>query len=378
MRVLFCRSNPIDPDPRVEKEAAALCDAGYSVSVVAWDRTGSLPRKERRENYAIHRLSIESDFARGLGNLPDLLRWLFGLTGWLVRYRKKFEIIHACDFDTIYPALFCKLVFRKKVIYDIFDFYADHLRATPGWIKSIIRRLDFLAIRLADGVILVDECRKEQIEGSKPKRISVIYNSPRDRYEDFEASSTGQIQGLRMIYVGLIQVERGLRELLEVLRWNPSWSLDMAGFGGDESLIVGEAQGMENVRWHGRIPYRKTLGLTASCDVSIATYDPAIPNHRYASPNKIYEAMMLAKPVIVARGTHMDRVVEEWRCGLVVEYGDSKELERTLMDLDREPDLREKLGKNGREAYQSRYSWSTMQGRLRSIYNDVTEGQAQG
>ena len=51
-------------------------------------------------------------------------------------------MVHACDFDTILPALMCKWLWKIKVIYDIFDFYADHLRATPNLIKRMIRAVD--------------------------------------------------------------------------------------------------------------------------------------------------------------------------------------------------------------------------------------------
>ena len=370
-RILFCRSNPVDPDPRVEREAAALRDAGYQVSIIAWDRTGSLPTKEVREGIILHRLSIQAAYAAGLGNLPALLRWLVGLTVWLVRHRKDFDILHACDFDTVYPALLCKGLCRKRVVYDIFDFYADHLQKTPDWIKEIIRRFDFLAVRWVDAVILVDKSRRRQIQGSRPKKVAVVYNSPRDVYNSIDASRSQKEQTLGLVYVGLLQVERGLLELLHVLDRHPDWHLDLAGFGGDEKRIVARAERMENVHWHGRIAYRRALELTARCDVSIATYDPGIPNHRYASPNKIFEAMMLAHPVIVARNTNMDRIVREWDCGWVVEYGVEEDLEKALTKLADDPSLRAQLGENGREAYESCYSWSTMQARLLGLYSDI-------
>lgn len=375
MRVLFCRSNPIDPDPRVEREASALAEAGYDVEIVAWDRTGSLPEEDTRGQVPVHRLPIRSSYARGLGNLPGLARWLAGLTAWLIRHRGAYDLIHACDFDTVVPALLAKCLFRKRVVYDIFDFYADHLRATPGWIKGIIRRLDYLAIRWADAVILVDECRREQIKGSQPKRLIVIHNSPRDVADQYQGGEVESEGGLNLVYVGLLQVERGLLILMEVLRRNSSWTLDLAGFGGDEERIVAQAQKLSNVRWHGRIRYQKALALTAGSDVSIATYDPSIPNHTYASPNKIYEAMMLAKPVIVAGDTHMDRIVEEWDCGRVVTYGDPSDLERALRELEEDPSLKEKLGANGRKAYESHYSWSKMQERLLDMYQDISQGR---
>jgi len=370
-RVLFCRSNPIDPDPRVEKEAATLAEAGYQVGVIAWDRSGKLPAEEIREGMVIHRLPIQSEYASGLSNLPALLRWQMGLITWLVRNRNEYDLIHACDFDTVIPALFCKCLYGKKVVYDVFDFYADHLRATPGWIKAIIRRLDLVAVSWADALILVDESRREQIRGGRPKRVIVINNSPRDRYHDLHLKVQEKGQVFRLVYVGLLQLERGLWELLEVMERHPNWTLELAGFGGDQDLVLERVEGLDNVRWHGRIPYSRALELTAASDVSVATYDPEIPNHRYASPNKIFEAMMLGKPVIVARGTNMDRIVEKHKCGLVVEYGDVVGLEQALLGIENSSHWGEKMGVSGREAYQSLYAWSRMRARLLDMYQEV-------
>ena len=87
MRVLICRSNPIAPDPRVEKEAKALVEAGYDVEALGWDRGAILPLVEERMGIKIHRLHIKAKFGNGLGNLPALMRWQAGLMGWLIHER---------------------------------------------------------------------------------------------------------------------------------------------------------------------------------------------------------------------------------------------------------------------------------------------------
>jgi len=372
IRVLFCRSNPIDPDPRVEKEARALLHAGYQVQVIAWDRTGKLPSPEKKDGFTIYRLLIPAGYAQGMGNLSALLRWEWGLFWWLVGHRQSFDLIHACDFDTVLPAMLCKWLFRKKLIYDIFDFYADHLRKTPPKIKQLIRWVDLNIITWADGVILVDDVRREQIQGGNPKRLTVIYNSPEDVHDQLEiVNQENDERELNIVYVGLLQFERGLMELLTVLETHPGWVLDLAGFGGDADAILDKADQLPNVRWHGRIPYQKTIQLTAQADVSFATYDPDIPNHRYASPNKIFEAMMLALPIIVAKNTNMDRIVDMNSCGLIVKYGDTEELEKVLIQLERNPDLRIALGKNGRKAYIKEFSWQIMADRLIEFYQQM-------
>jgi glycosyltransferase involved in cell wall biosynthesis len=371
-RIVFCRSNPIAPDPRVEKEAHALSEAGYPVQVLGWDRTGNLPQADNKSSYLIHRLPIRAGFGRGLMNLPQLLRWQVGLFSWLARRRREYDLIHACDFDTLIPAMLCKLLWHKGVVYDIFDFYADHLRATPGVVKSAIRALDLRLINHVDGLILADEARLRQINGTHPKRIEFIYNTPQEFHAELAGNFKETKGALALAYIGLLQVERGLLELMEILRRHPEWRLELAGFGGDEALILDQASGLPNVTWHGRVDYDQALALSASADVLLATYDPSIPNHRYSSPNKVFEAMMLGIPVIVARGTNMDEIIAKADCGLIVEYGNLVDLENALSRLCRETHLRRTLGENGRTAYENTYSWRMMQNRLIRLYEMVS------
>jgi glycosyltransferase involved in cell wall biosynthesis len=379
MHVFILRSNPISPDPRVEKIARGLSADGYKVHALGWDRTGKLPRHETMDAMQVTRMAIKARYGTGLMNLPALLIWQIGLIMWLLKHRKSIEVIHACDFDTILPALLHKFLFKTPVIYDIFDFYADHLRRTPELLKQAIRRIDFWAINTADGVIVVDDARFVQIEGSRPKVLISIYNSPEDTPcpPVEEGASQHQNGALRIVYVGLLQVERGIFEMIDVLRNHPDWKLDLAGFGGDEERIVDQIRGMPNISWHGRVQYQHALWLSQQADVLFATYDPAIPNHRYSSPNKIFEGMMLGKPIIVAENTNMDRIINESRCGVVIEYGNRNALENALATLANDRKLREALGQNARRAYEDVYSWQRMCQRLNNFYHQILKKKEQ-
>jgi glycosyltransferase involved in cell wall biosynthesis len=371
LNIQILRSNPISPDPRVEKIGKALATAGYTVCALGWDRTGKLPKQEDREGLQILRLCIQADYGKGIGNLPQLLRWQLGLWRWLIKHRADYDLIHACDFDTILPALWLKTFFHKKVVYDIFDFYADHLRATPELIKKMIRQVDLWAIGKADALILVDDTRIDQVAGSEPKLTAIIYNSPEDTFTKV-AQRTPQKSGhLRLAYIGLLQIERGLMEMITVLARHPEWHLDLAGFGGDEDLIIKKSADLPNIHWHGRVDYQKAMELSAIADILFATYDPAIPNHKYSSPNKIFEAMMLGKPVIVAAGTNMDRMIAKADCGKIIPYGNVAALETALSSLASSPEMVRRLGMNARKAYETTYAWSIMSQRLIQLYEKV-------
>lgn len=367
--VLFLRSNPVAPDPRVAKEAQALTEAGYKVGVVAWDRRGNLPRVEEAPFGLVERLPIKGSFGAGLANLLPLVRFNLALLWHLIKRRSTYDAIHACDFDTLLPALVAAKLLGKKVVYDVFDFYADMLRATPGWIKSIIKKVDLRLMGWVDAVILADENRVKQIRGARPKRLTFIYNSPpiEDPFPLPPAPPP-----LRIAYVGLLQKERGILQVIELLRRHPEWELDLGGFGGDEEEIRRAVADLPNVRYHGRVPYEKALELMGNAHLLFATYDPSIPNHRYSSANKLFEAMAIGRPIVVAEETGMDQLVQKYALGFVVKYGDVAALERAFAqvatwDLQRFGEFAQKA----REVYATCFSWQKMKERLVALYREL-------
>jgi len=369
--IVFLRSNPIEPDPRVEKEALSLVKNDFRVLVVGWDRENKYPYYEKKDFGEVYRIKIKAKFGTGIKNIRHLLRWQFGLFYFLVEKRRNYDCIHACDFDTIIPALACKLLFRKKVVYDIFDFYADMLRNVPDFLRRFIRNIDLFLIGLADAVIIADEGRREQISGSKPKKLVVIYNSP----NEVNTQDIDNLNGFTIAYVGLLQKERGIKEMAKVVSNHKDWNLIIGGFGGDEEEIRKLSQCFDNIKFVGRVSYKTALDIYSKSTVLFATYDPKIPNHRYSSANKLFEAMMLGKPIIVAKNTGMDLIVDKYKLGFVVDYGDIKQIEAVLIEISSwNKDELQEFSERVKMVYRERFAWNIMEQRLIKLYTDLCEG----
>ena len=80
--------------------------------------------------------------------------------------------------------------------------------------------------------------------------------------------------------------------------------------------------------------------------------------------------MMLGKPIIVAKNTGMDKIVEEENMGMIVEYGNKDMLMNNINELITNKDLYKNLSKNAKNAY-GKYNWKTMEERLLELYKDL-------
>ncbi len=364
--VVIIRSDAISPDVRVEKEAYALGRAGFDVLVLGWDREFQFPEREDRGVFRIHRLRVRGSYGKGLLNAFNIIVWNIALFIWLARNRNSFSIIHACDFDTVIPALLCKFVFRKKLVYDIFDFYSDRVRGIPVFLRSMLRRAELWAISTADATIIADECRITQIDGAKPKRLIVVYNSP----PNFECNSEDvKVHQFTVGYVGSLRKNRGIFEMISVIKLHPEWKLIIGGFGSDEDKVKSLIEKVPNARFIGRVSYTEVLKTYCDCDVIFATYDPSVPNNRYSSANKLFEAMMLGLPIIVAANTGMDKLVQQYNAGFVVEYGNLQDLEKALMEIANwDPGKRSAFAEMSKGIFKAYYAWEVMEQRLIDLY----------
>lgn len=378
MRVVFLRSNSINPDPRVEKEAKTLIRIGHSIKVLAWNRNEpTLPRisKILTEGGAgiIERKFIKGSFGKGIFNSFAFIRWQIFLIYWLIKHRKDYDIIHCCDFDTAIPALIMRLFFRKPFVYDVFDYYIHSFRI-PKLILPLIFFLDKLILKIADAIIIPDERRFSQIPIPVGKRVEIIYNSPEDNLKDLRISrgdNENRNHGLKIVYIGILVKGRFLLEMIDIVRKYPGWILYIGGFGELEGEIQELSKKYGNIKFLGRISYDKTLKISNEADVLFAIYNPSIPNHKYSSPNKLFEAMMLGKPILVSNGTGMDQLVHEENFGFSVNYESKNEVEEILKTLEKDPILRQRLGLRARKVYEERYSWEIMEKRLWNLYKDL-------
>lgn len=374
-KVLMLRSNEVNPDPRVQKEAEALLNAGYSVEVFCWDRSANHGLIEADAIVGDHRLhiyrtGISSTFGAGFRkNIMPLLRFQKDIIKFLLRNHKNYDVVHACDFDTCLTGYFCARAKGLKTVYDIFDYYADAF-SVPQKLKKLIVRLDSYLINHSDAVIICSEQRLEQIKNTKPKRLAIIHNSPAKARLMVPDMKDENRDVLSIAYVGILNDGRLIPELLEAVSSDSNYRLDIAGYGKLESFVNEYSRKYPNIMYHGRVQYEKALELENGADVLMAAYDPRIPNHKYAAPNKYYEALMLGKPLIMCRNTGFSEELSAQGIGIYIDYS-LESLQEGLREVNSRFDYYKKNGERGRELFDLNYNWEIMSHRLVELYSVI-------
>lgn len=378
-RIVFLRSGyDASTDTRLEKAVYELKHNGNKVFIVNWDRSKNyddiIEMKIEDETVPCHLIGIPGVYGMGFKETAKgMVKFNWRLFKCLIKNRKKYNIIHACDFDTVLPAYIISKIFGKKLVYDIFDFYSDS-HEMPVKIEKIIKKIDIHIINHADAVLLCNEERKEQIKPATPRLLGIIHNTPKSINIDF-GDTVHDTEAVKIVYVGgLEKTGRYIKEMVDAIAGDDRFEIHIGGYGPLESYVKAKAEKEKNIVFYGIMKYDQVLKLENQCDIMTAIYDPAIKNHRYAAPNKFYEALYIGKPLIVISNTGVDKQVKNNGLGWILDDQKdfSEEFKKVLDDVYRE---RKKLGnyKNKmNDLYKEEFCWEIMAERLLKVYEQIS------
>lgn len=370
-KVIFLRSTSIINDSRVTKEAESLQKNGFDVMILGWDRDGFLGNDTKLElkeyKIPIKVFKRRAKYGAGIKSIFKLLEFQIWLLYNLLKNRKNIDIIHACDLDTALPARFIAKFYKKRMVYDIFDYYIDS-HYVPNKVKKIVEKTEINIINNADLTIICTEERKKQIKKAVPKKSIVIYNTPKiDENSINQKVLKSSNNKFKIVYVGILQDNRLLKEIGEEIRKYPDLELHIGGFGQLQKYFLELSQKYDNIFYYGQMKYEDVLKLEKDANILFATYNPEIPNHKYSAPNKLYEAMALGKPIIVCKNTGIDELVKNENIGISISY-DAKKFIEVIEQLSGNKKMQKRLSDNAKRLYNEKYSWKQMEKRLIEKY----------
>jgi glycosyltransferase involved in cell wall biosynthesis len=315
-------------DERVLREARALVQAGFAVTIVDTDPDTTRPRVEALNGITVRHIpKLQRRILPGkLGTainmwrrLPDWIRALLALRA---------DAYHAHDSDTLFATYFAARIRRKPVILDAHEL--------PGFMPSLLARPVQRTVHIAmlrrvlprvSAVITVSPPIVDEIQRlyGGPRAILVrnvpLYQPPitSDRLrERLQVPPTTRIA----LYQGGLVVNRSLDVLVRAARYLPDDVVIVlmgngASKAGLEALIAAEGVG-ERVRLIPAAPYAELLSWTASADLGLILYTPETSlNVLYCLPNKLFEYLMAGVPVLSSQLPAVAEILTCYEAGQV-------------------------------------------------------------
>jgi glycosyltransferase involved in cell wall biosynthesis len=328
---------------------------------LGWNREGVSNDEIRNPNAKLELYNLKAPYGHKslIFYLPFFWVWVFFKLA-----RLKPKVVHACDLDTVIPCHIYKSIFRKKLIFDVFDRYAfAYISENDKTLYCIVNSLEEKYARKADVLVTVEKNIRDTFKQS-PKKHVIIRNCP-DDVKISKSSQTGV--KLRLVYTGAIVKHRGLEKIVDAIKDLDSVELHVAGRVLDQKLLDKILQ-HSNVLYDGLLLPEDALALEANSDVMIVLYDQNIAINRVANPNKTFEAMMFGIPVIT---NVTPELIAETQCGVLVDYNDLQQIRKSVIEMRDNLEFRQKLGRNGRKAFEQKYTWNNEENVLYKTYNEL-------
>ncbi|SUZ48065.1 uncharacterized protein METZ01_LOCUS919, partial [marine metagenome] len=290
--------------------------------------------------------------------------WLYPKVRALLA-REQFDIIHL--HEPMAPILpLCVLEFSHSV--NVGTFHASYARQhLYRFTSPIIKRWQ----QKLHGNIAVSPAARRYVNNTFPGDYEIIPNGIDFKHFSANVAPLPQyLDGkLNILFVGRLEKRKGLQYLLEAyskLRWEiPNTRLIVVGPGNPdkESYRILSSHNLQDVDFVGRVSYDDLPRYYASADIFCS---PATGAESFGIV--LLEAMSAGKPVVASDIEGYRGVVTEGEHGLLVPKKDSNALADALGRLARDPELRSKLGSQGKRSAEN-YRWEVVAGQVEKYYN---------
>ena len=325
--------------------------------MLGWNRDGNFPSFEcLKRGLTVRRFMMNCPSNRIYYRIVPTLLFSFWALKTLLVSRPK--ITYACDVDAAIPCFFYKLITGNSFVLDVFDRFSF---AIPKRVAStILRSLEEFFASKAD-LFITNSMMLFNTFVCKPANSEIIMNCPNDKNPDHPEKSFSPF--FRIVYAGYIMSTRGLELLAKVV----------SNFEKVKLIIVGKPSSYKylktitsykNVFYLGILSYDRAIELQSTADLIVIPYDPNVLMNSIGVPNKLFDAMMLGVPVVATIGKD---IIEETSCGIFVRF-DLDSMRSAIRYLKDNPNIRYKLGMNGRKAFEAKYNWNFMEEKLMSAF----------
>ena len=394
---------PYPADMRIRKEAIALLAAGFRVHLLCLRRPKE-PEHEVVEDIAITRIfagtnDVELAFWDVVMSLQKPHpRFRRAISSWVMRHNIK--ILHVHDLPLVGTALHARTELNIPVISDFHENYPEALRAWFKWKKNPLARLkntlfmnparwvaiERAAVEKSDHVIaVVEEMKARLIDeyGAAPERITVVSNT-----EELEFLEQPLIRDIYVplsgkfivTYSGNIGPHRGVDTVIEAMQYLRNYPIALAIVGSGRSSVMDKLTrqtkdfGLDGqVHFFGRQPFEKFFSFMSLTDVNVIPHK-SNPHTDNTVPHKLFEAMMVGRPVLVSSSAPLKRIVEETKAGVVFDAEDAKDCSEKILKLFHNPDLQRQLADNGvRATVHGSLNWETSQQALIALYRRILD-----
>jgi glycosyltransferase involved in cell wall biosynthesis len=382
-QVLALLSNPFRPDPRVEREARALADDGYHVTIICWDRQAELPPRGIRAGVEVIRVqNVRSAYAVGWRQLFYLPR--FWREARRLGQHLRPDVVHCHDLDTLYAGWQIKKRLGCKLVYDAHEHYPALMSLyLPAPFVSALTEWERRLLHHVDATITASSVLRDEFLARGIQPVVALGN-----YADlapFAAVSEDEVDAVRVqlgaspndlvvAYIGGFSRNRLLLPLIEAAAQLPWAHFDLWGDGPQRADVEQAVARQPNAHYHGWLSYDTLPRHFCAADIIYYCLRLDYPGAVYNAPNTLSQAMAASRPIIANDVGDLGRIVRQTECGVLLPTVTPEAIRQAVEQL-RNPTTRRRLGEAGRAAAEAYHNCAIAAQLLRQVYAQLWQAE---
>jgi glycosyltransferase involved in cell wall biosynthesis len=289
-------------------------------------------------------------------------------------------VYHAHDLINLQVAHDAARKLGARLVYDAHELFPEMANRWVRLKRGSWRRLEGRLLPRADLSITVNELIADEM--SRRYHVPpplVVLNCP-DPPADFDPDARydrirEQLALLPerkiVLYQGWMSEGRGLENLVRSARLLPDGAVIVfMGYGEYEATLreMARAEPEGSVYFIPAVPQRDLLAYCASADVGVIPYQAVDLNNYYTSPNKLFDFIQAALPIVASDLPYLRKVIVGDRLGVVAKLDTPQAYASALNGLLARPDETAGVRANLRRVA-PRYTWTAQGERLVEAYS---------
>jgi glycosyltransferase involved in cell wall biosynthesis len=372
-------------DYRVMREATALVEAGYDVTIVNIMDEVKRPPEEDISGVHMKNVMMPEMFVATRWKPWFLVKSLNMIVrGAIALTRTTTDIYHAHDVKGL-PAAYIAAVLRNKpLVFDSHEIPLDDPNITNRRRISAVAHsvLQFMMPRCTKVMTASPLYAREISREFHYPDVQSVLNLP--TYREIPPSNRlREHLGLGpekriVLYQGNIQANRSLDQVVNAAPFlDPNIVIVMMGNAHPDTKaqldkLIAEKGVEDRVKIIPAVAYNDLLNWTTSADIGLTIFDPGYTRSiRYCLPNKLFEYLMAGLPVLSAQLDAIAEVLKTYDVGEILPSLAPKDVAASINAILVDAETTARMRRNALEAARKRYHWDYEKQLLIQLYKSI-------
>lgn len=317
------------PDNRYGKRFEAL--SAFHQRVLFWNKRADEDTNNPEE---WEEINIPADQTNPLKRLPETIKFIYKARKRAIELNPR--LLYVGNLDMLYVAISVKRRFpNTKIIYEVADLHrliADEQHGIKKIVRHFLIETEKRFCNRIDKLVLTSPKFYDFYYSTFVEKSKVVYmpNLPTESAFSKYFPVARRSGSFTIGFFGWVRYLNQLNMLLDASE-RLGFNVLIAGSDNSGNEFRERCNSMPNVEYYGSFDYKKDIAaLYQRVDCIYSVYDADLNNVRVALPNKLYEAILAQKPILVAEGTYLSELVTQYGIGLAVKHDDIGSLVRAI------------------------------------------------